>query len=676
MQLTAPYFKYSLQSIPACILCLLLPLAVSAQTDTAKKLKEVKVNTSPIPQVQNLVPSQQINAADFSRYNAFNVADAIRNFAGVNIRDYGGIGGLKTVSVRGLSANHLTVLYDGVPISDAENGQVDLGRLNLNNIQSITLYNAQPPELCQPASAFAASSVLSVKTIKPSLSADKPYQITAGIKGGSFGLFNPYLQWQQRISNNWSFIVNSYLENADGHYKYKVSGDGLPDSVRTRTNTDIAAQEVDGALYWAKNDSNKFNLHAYYYNSDRGLPGAVILYTPPSSKDRLWNQDFFLQGGYERLWHSSLHLLLNTKFSQDYLHYVNPTFQNAQGGLDQHYTQREFYQSAALAYHITPNWEVSYAADASLNDLGIDFNFTPFPAFPFPKRFTLMNVLASSLFIGKFHLQGSLLNTNVVENVKTGNAPPNRNIYSPTIMATYLPFDNPNFQLRGFYKSIFRMPTFNDLYYDVVTNPNVKPETTRQFDLGATYSKGLEGFFSYITLTVDAYYNHVDNKIVFIPHDTYNSSVLNYGRVDIKGIDAGLKTQANLADGWKGSLSVNYSYLQALDVTDPKSSSYLNQLPYTPKNTVAANIGVDHAHFGLYYNQVISSSRYYTNNAGADIVPSYATSDASLVYHFQSKHTPITASFEVNNVFNENYVIVRSYPMPGRSFRLSFQITI
>src|SRR6185312_1469982 len=127
----------------------------------------------------------------------------------------------------------------------------------------------------------------------------------------------------------------------------------------------------------------------------------------------------------------------------------------------------------------------------------------------------------------------------------------------------------------GFYKSIFRNLTFNDLYYEPVVNPNLKPEFVKEFDLGATYTKGLNGFFNYLTFTVDAYYNNVTNKIVFIPHDPFNSSVTNAGKVDIKGIDAGVKTQVNLAEGWKGSLSANYTYQQAINVTDPTSSIYL-----------------------------------------------------------------------------------------------------
>ena len=212
MQKNVHSLKRGLLPLSAGLLCFsfVFPFTASGQTDTTKKLKEVNINKRPLPQIQTITPSQQISADDFDRYSSFNVADAIRDFAGVNIKDYGGIGGLKTVSVRSLGANHLAVLYDGVQINDAQNGQIDLGRLNLDNVQSITLYNGQPPAICLPARSFASASVLSIEPVHPKLTAAKPYQVLLGLKGGSFGLINPYLQWQQRLSNTWSFVLNGY----------------------------------------------------------------------------------------------------------------------------------------------------------------------------------------------------------------------------------------------------------------------------------------------------------------------------------------------------------------------------------------------------------------------------------------------------------------------------------
>jgi outer membrane cobalamin receptor len=642
-----------------------------AQNDTAKKLKEVTVKATTIPKVQTLTPAQQVSSKEFARYNAFNVADAVRNFSGVNIKDYGGIGGLKTISVRSLGANHTAVLFDGIQLNDAQNGQIDLSKFNLNNVQEITVYNGQPANLLQPARSFASASVLSIKTIQPALSLQKPYQIQAGVKGGSFGLVNPYLQWQQRINKQWSFIANANYVYANGRYKYKVDGDGS-DTLAIRRNGDVRSLQTDAALYWAKSDSNKFNIHVNYYNSKRGLPGAVIFYNPYATQ-RLENNDIFAQATYEHTWQSNIRLLINTKLSQLKTRYLDPEFLNQQGGLDQHYNQKEVYQSVALAYHFTPGWEVSYAADASYLKMDADiYNYA------YPSRFTLLNVLATNFTKGKWQLQGNLLQTNLREMVEEGVASKSRSVLSPTLMATLKPFNNNNLQLRAFYKNIFRAPTLDELYFYAIVPRTIQPEFVKQYDIGFTWTKNLNNLLEYMSLTTDAYYNDVSNKILAVPNK--NPAVFsfsNIGKVDIKGIDIGLKTQTKQQNGWRGLLSANYTYQQALDVSDPASSTYQNQIPYTPKNTLALNAGVNYKQLGIYYNHILSSSRYYTGNNVPDYyVPGYSVSDASAVYNFITGKLPVTASLEVNNLFNKNYSIIRSFPMPGRSYRLSIQITI
>jgi vitamin B12 transporter len=663
-------YDQKITSFKTCWLLLAFVLTVPnlllAQTDTTK-LKQVNIPGYRAPAIQSEVPTQQISLQDFNRYSSFNVADAIRNFSGVNIKDYGGIGGLKTVSVRSLGANHLGVFYDGVELSDVQNGQIDLGKLSLNNVQTITLYNGQPPFICQPARAFASASVLAITTVHPTLDNKKPYQLQLGVNGGAFGLINPYIQWQQRISKQWSFIINGYDEQANGKYKFKNPYDGS-DTLATRINDDISTQQTDAGLYWAKSDSDKFNLHTNFYNSNRGLPPAVISYNPYSAV-RLQNQDFFTQAGYEHIWKNSLHLLVNSKFSQDYLRYIDPGYLNGTGGLDQQYTQREFYQSASLAFDLCRNWQVSYAVDAAYAKL--DANL---PKYLYPNRFTLLNVLASNFKTGKWLFQGSLLATYVNDRVTSGSVADPVSVLSPTLVVNY--HANNNIQLRAYYKNIFREPTFNEQYFfAVVQIRNIKPEYAKQFDAGLTYTKNLNGFFNYVTLTADGYYNRVNNKIIVLPNQNLAiSSIVNLGNVNITGADLGLKTQSTINTNWQAVLSANYTYQYAVNVTDPMTPV---EIAYTPQNSFAVNAGVFDKHWGFYYNQLYSSSRYYINDNSPEYnLSGYTVGDLNITYKFLEKNKPVMLSAGVDNVFNSSYVVVRSFPMPGRSARISIQITI
>ncbi|RYZ99201.1 MAG: TonB-dependent receptor [Sphingobacteriaceae bacterium] len=648
--------------------------AARAQTDTSKILKQVIISSTAAPQLQTLTPTQIVTQADFIRTSSLNVADAIRNLAGVNVRDYGGIGGLKTVSVRSLGSNHTAVLYDGLQINDAQTGQIDLSKFNLNNTQQIVLYNAQPDDICMPARSFAAASVLDITTVKPNLTVQKPYKIVAGAKGGSFGLINPYLQWQQRLNNRWSFIMNGYSQHANGRYKFKEERDGS-DTLAIRRNSDVKIYQADGGLYWTKSDSSKFNLQVNYYNANRALPGANILYAA-YDRQRIYNRDVFIQSGYQHIAKNSLKLLINSKLSRSYLRYFNPNVLNKEGKIDELYVQREAYQSVALSYKPLPKWEVSYSGDVSFSNVKMKGNsFEADPA-----RLSLFNVLASTLVLGKLKLQGNLLHTYITETVNSGTAAASRSIFTPTIIAIVQPFQSANFHVRAFYKNIFRPPTLSEQYYFAIKPRTLKPEYVQQYNLGSAYNKNFDGVLKYISLSADAYYNRVTDKIIFLPgRSTETPTFINLGKVDIRGLDLNVKTNFEPANNWNAQVVGSYTYQHAVNVTSRADSYYGNQIQYTPKHSAALNGCVQYRSFGANYNYTLSSHRYdgfENNNQDVSYMPAYSIHDCSFTYDFAIQGKPVLTAVEVNNIFNKNYSVIQSYPMPGRSLRLTFQITI
>ena len=99
----------------------------------------------------------RLNGEELERLSSHSVADALRYFSGVQLKDYGGVGGVKTVDVRSMGTNHLAVSYDGIVLGNAQNGQVDLGQFSLDNVDEITLFNGQKSAIFQPASDFASS---------------------------------------------------------------------------------------------------------------------------------------------------------------------------------------------------------------------------------------------------------------------------------------------------------------------------------------------------------------------------------------------------------------------------------------------------------------------------------------------------------------------------------------
>ena len=77
---------------------------------------------------KDIIIPQTLAGVQLKKMNALSVADAIRYFSGVQIKDYGGVGGIKTVNIRSMGTNHMGVYYNGVQLGNAQNGQIDLGK--------------------------------------------------------------------------------------------------------------------------------------------------------------------------------------------------------------------------------------------------------------------------------------------------------------------------------------------------------------------------------------------------------------------------------------------------------------------------------------------------------------------------------------------------------------------
>ena len=134
-----------------------------------------------------------------------------------------------------------------------------------------------------------------------------------------------------------------------------------------------------------------------------------------------------------------------------------------------------------------------------------------------PMRYSWLTALAGKYVTDWMTLSASVLATWVHEDVERGSSAGMHRKLSPYIGVSFKPFAAEEFHVRFFYKDIFRLPSFNDLYYGQTGNINLKPENARQLNVGITYTKQICDFIPYLTLTADAYVNRVTDKIVAIP---------------------------------------------------------------------------------------------------------------------------------------------------------------
>lgn len=653
-----------------------LSLLSQNENDSTRLLREVVVtNDAREYQTRSTAPLQIVDNEKLSTLNALQISDAVKHFSGVTVKDYGGIGGLKTLSVRSLGANHTAVSYDGIPVSDVQTGQIDIGRFSLENVANISLNIGQTDNIFQPARMFASASVLNIQTQKPSLSDSQSVSGKINLKAGSFGLFNPAFLVNGRFNDRISASLSGEWLSAHGKYPYTLNYGIIgkdSSSVETRKNTDVNNLRLEGTLFAQFSEKSKGYLKGYFYNSESGLPGASIYYNDKSfASQRLEDKNFFAQAHFEHQLSQLWTFQVNAKLNKSISHFRDTAWLNLSQKLENNFVQNEYYGSLSAFYRQNEHLSFSASSDILHNSMEADLH-----QFAYPTRITSLSSVAGKYVTNRITAIGTLLYTQNFESVKSGVSADNKKRLSPYLSFSIKPFETADFRMRAFYKNICRLPTFNDLYYVRVGERKLKPEDTNQFNFGITYSKSDLSLFDNVVFSADAYHNRIKNKIVARPSaNLFEWSMMNYGKVHINGLDLNLETLIAVNQNVKLVLGGNYTFQQAVDKTDETSRTYGHQLPYTPFHSGSGRLSLTNAWINVAYSVIWSGARYsgYQNYAENRLSP---FSDHSISFNktFGINKITLLSGVEFLNIFNKNYEVIHGFPMPGRSFRVNLSI--
>ena len=349
-------------AILALMPCLALPVLPSEVADSVRTVGIDAVTVTADRRAKDLraaVPTQALDAAEMRSLGAQQLSDAVKMMSGVVIKDYGGIGGLKTVSVRSLGAAHTGMVLDGVPVTDAQTGQIDLGRFALDGVETVTLSSGQEDGIFMTARQYASASTLAIRTARPTFMG-KAVNIAASVKGGSFGFVNPSLRLDGHLGERLALSVSGDYTHVRGDYPYRQDN-GNATVERRRENSDIDSWHVETDLFGHFDGGRELSAKAYYYASERGLP-TNILYNEFAGQ-RLWDKNGFVQAKYVRRYNHRWALSATAKWNRSRNRYYDPVVYNAKGYDDQRYRQDEGYLSAVVLYRPLGCLSFSLAAD-------------------------------------------------------------------------------------------------------------------------------------------------------------------------------------------------------------------------------------------------------------------------------------------------------------------------
>lgn len=652
-----------------------------AWSDSIQSLHELIVTTRRPWEPTEIIPVQTLAGEELRRLSSNSVADALRYFSGVQVKDYGGVGGIKTVNIRSMGTNHTGVVYDGVALGNAQNGQIDLGQFSLDNMEALSLYNGQKSQILQPARDFGNAGTIYMRTAVPQFKGNETYHARAAVRTGSFDLINPSALVQLKLSRRVSASLSAEWLNSSGKYKFRYrrvnpAGEVAYDTTATRQNGDINATRLEASVF-GKTSHGNWMAKAYNYNSERGIPGAIVNNVWRRG-ERIWDTNSFIQGHW-RATYGRWTTLANAKYAFYRTHYVNND--DKQIKVDNLYRQREVYVSTANQYDIIPGkWEVSASYDFMFNSLDADvYDFVR------PERYSNLLSAATAVTLGRFKGQASALATFVRDMLEDVQDPPTKHVFTPAVYASYAFVDcktergSEMLSLRAFYKRSFRMPTFNDLYYADMGNSKLNPERVTQYNVGIVYDHARRhSLLSSIKFSADGYYNKVHDKIVAYPKgQQFRWTMLNLGLVDIRGVDISAAATVTPRRDMDITLRLQYTWQRAIDITNPEDNYYRDQIPYIPHHSGSAIANIAWRRWNLNYSFIYVGERYnQQENIRYNYTQPWYTSDVSLTRDFTLGKVGLRATVEVNNLLSQDYDVIINYPMPKRNYRFTLTVTI
>ena len=618
------------------------------------------------------IPVQSLSGNDIRQLGLQNIADAVKRMAGTNVKDYGGIGGMKTVSVRNLGAQHTAVSYDGITVSNTQAGQIDIGRFSLDNVGMLSMAIGQGSDIMQTARHYASAALLAIETERPVL--DKgDSRLRLALKGGSWGQLNPSVRWWCQAGENTMTTLDADYMRADGRYPF-VLRNGKEKSNEKRNNSDIEQWHGEANVLHKFGDGGSLDTKAYFYHSQRGVPGSVVLYND-NSKERLWDENFFLQTAYKRHIARQWKLAIRAKYTHSWNKYEDTNVKYTNGKKTEVNRQDEYYTSATLGWKPTSWLEMALAEDVAVNKLRTTVNGSPNPL-----RTTSLTALVSKAKYGRMTIEGNIVMTYATESLTESEKyaikkPEDRKKLSPSLSFSYRLLPDEALYVRAMTKSTFRLPTFNDLYYLQIGNTSLRPENAHEYGAGMTWNSRPIGPLRYVALTIDAYYNDVTDKIVAFP-STYIWKMVNFGKAEIKGIDATMGTEVDIAKGYSIVANGSLTWQEAKDKTEG-NATYGSQLPYTPKVSGGLSVMLLTPWVNVGYSATGQGKRYsMAQNTREYQLDGYMEHSLSLSRDFLLGDNMLRLQLTVNNITDKQYEIIKYYPMPGRSVTASATLDI
>lgn len=589
------------------------------QQDSIQKLDEVVLSDVKLKHYASGVKITVLNDSILKK-NATSLTSLLAFNSNIYFKE-NGYGMVSSPSFRGTNASQTAVIWNGININSQLNGQTDFNTVGSSNYNSISIRSGGG-SVQYGSGAIGGSIHLTNK-----LAFNDHFDNAVNLSYGSFD--TKQLSFSSSFGNSkWS--GNLGIATVDSENNYKYLGTDQVNENGAFNNLDISAN-----IGYLISEKDVLKLYHQNFTGERAFSGTLV--APSRSKYENNNFRSLLE------W-SRISGKINSKLKFAHLQEHFKYFENK---------NKDNYSFGKVnTWILKHDFNYRFSEALQLKSI-VDYNYIEGSGSSFgnPNR----KAFSTTVLLSHKPIEALSYGLNIRKDFTSG-------FKSPFVFSldTKLELNN-NYILKINGSKNYRVPTFNDLYWQPGGNLDLVPESSYQLDFGQELT------FNFLDFKLNAFYIITEDLIQWRPNASGNWQPINVAEVENYGLEAELRLHKKF-NAHNVALTTHYSYTVSEDLETHK------QLIYVPFHKANTSIAYSYKSFSMYYQHLFNGEVFITNDnltGPFHSLKSYDISNLGFNYVvLNNKNHQLDMGIKINNIFNKGYQNVASRPMPDRNVNI------
>ncbi|MFD2727323.1 TonB-dependent receptor plug domain-containing protein [Hyunsoonleella rubra] len=583
-----------------------------AQLDSIQKLDEVFLSDSKLVEYTSGIKVEKLNDSIIDK-NPVSLTGLLAFNSNLYFKE-NGFGMVSSPSFRGTNASQTAVVWNGININSQLNGQTDFNTINTTSFDAIDIRSGGGS--VQYGSGAIGGSI----HLNNNLEFDSHFDTSVRLFCGSF---NTKMTNVSSSFGNSKFSANIGIAYVDSDNDYKYLGTDM-----VNENGEFNNLNLDVNLGYVLSEKDVLKLYHQSYDGKRHFSGTLVAI----GRSKYEDENFRTMLEWTRISGS-----ITSKLKAVHLNEKFKYFENKDNAIFSFGKVNTFIANHNLNLRVSDALQFRSILELNHFDGGGS-------SFGDPKR------TAFSATVLMNHKPSKCFEYNL--NIRKDYTSDFENPLLFSVDGAYKVSDVYTIQLNG--SKNFRIPTFNDLFWQSGGNLDLDPEESYQVDLGQNFR------FKHFNVILNTYYINTKDLIQWRPDNGGDWRPINVAKSHSHGAEMEARTAFKINEH-QFSFGGHYSY------TVSENLETKRQLIYVPFHKGNVSVAYSRKAFSAFYQHLFNGDVFIIE----DELDGFNVGNIGVGYLLNSSgNVQYDINFRVNNLYNKNYQNVALRPMPNRNYQI------